>query len=276
MRKSELVKECVFHTPLVLLTTKDEEIIEEANKFLPFSTGFEIECNQLPNFDSSSFKIIPNILDVGIDSSEQRFRIPNGVNGLICLYNICEQLKLNSELNPKSGIHYHIDMTAWYDIVTQSFINSNAEWILKELDSWKYDGTFNSRTCQFNTNHNWVRFQESFKTAEIRIGEMTFDYELLVKRIVHANSIIKRLKAKLTDDEEVYKPIVVTEILEYIALPKGEEKVKIANLNAELRNIEEENKVKPKEVKDINNLIKNRNITINVPKREENGEPTDN
>lgn len=269
MKKSELVKECVFHTPLVLLTTKDEEIIEEANKFLPFSTGFEIECNQLPNFDASGFKLIPNILDVGIDSYEQRFRIPNGVNGLICLYNICEQLKLNSELNSSSGIHYHIDMTSWYDLVNSSFIEKNSDWILKELDSWKYAGVFNSRTCKFDTNHNWVRFQSQFRTAEIRIGEMTFDYELLVKRIVHANSIMKRLKLKLTEDEEEYKPIIISEVLHYISLPKGENKIRILNLENELKTLSQENEVKPKEVKDINNLIKNRNITINVPKREE-------
>ena len=37
---------------------------------------------------------------------------------------------------------------------------------------------------------------------EFRLGEMTFDYELLFKRITHANAIVKRLKEELIETVE--------------------------------------------------------------------------
>jgi hypothetical protein len=154
-------------------------------------------------FNLDRFKIIPDILDINIDDNEQRFRIPNGLTGLICLYNICEELKINSELNPISGHHYHIDMTNTYNLLTSDFINKNENWILSELDSWNYIGTYNKRSVQFTLNHNWMRFQECFKTAEIRIGNMTFNYEIIVKRLIHACSIIQKLNKQLVDNENI-------------------------------------------------------------------------
>ena len=84
-----------------------------ANSYLPYSTGVEIECTSKDNISLSAarlgFNNIPNIIEVDIDYREQRFRIPKGISGAICLYEICEKLKLMCMLNMGSGIHYHID-----------------------------------------------------------------------------------------------------------------------------------------------------------------------
>lgn len=161
---------------------------------LPFSTGFEIECDKLPSFNINDFESIPNILDVNIDNDEQRFRIPSGLKGLQCLYNISIALHKNSNLNLGSGIHYHIDCTSFFDKIEQDILHKNSEGILKELDDWNYKGTYNSRKVSYSMGHCWVRRQIGFNTLEFRIGEMTFNYQKLFLRIVHLNQIIKDLK----------------------------------------------------------------------------------
>ena len=126
-----IVKEMIYSSPLPLLSIKDEKIIDFVNSFLPYSTGFEIECNQGKNFNVENFENIPDIISVNIDSSEQRFRVPNGIKGIICLYNICEQLKLNSEENPLSGIHYHVDMIdVNEEIPSETYVKNNQESLL--------------------------------------------------------------------------------------------------------------------------------------------------
>ena len=130
-------------------------------------------------------------------TNELRFRIPNGIKGIQCLFNISIYLKKYAELNPQSGIHYHIDCTDVYNLFTSDFINNHSDYILTELDKWKYKGTYNPRKCVFSSSRNWVRFKETLKTMEIRIGEMTFDYELLFERIRHSSEIVKTLKDKL-------------------------------------------------------------------------------
>lgn len=201
---NRLIEEGVYHSPLTLLSINDNKVIEKINNYLPYSVGIEIECN-IKNYENFKSKVdfeekfcsIPNIIHVDCDSGEQRFRIPNGFQGLICLYNISQQLKIYSELNLGSGIHYHIDMTDCYDLLNNQIINENSKYILDELSTWDYKGTYNSKICNFSTSHHWIRFQNNFKTAEIRIGEMTFDYEVLVKRIIHSNQIIKKLKNEI-------------------------------------------------------------------------------
>jgi hypothetical protein len=203
MKIEELIEEGVYTSPLALLSIKDKQLINKINEYLPYSIGIEIECGKSPNFKLERFTNIPDILNVDIDSSEQRFRIPNGLSGLICLYNICNELKVNSELNLGSGHHYHIDMTYTYNLLSKEFIQTNEEWMLTELDTWEYIGTYNHRSIEFNYSHNWMRFQECFKTAEIRIGNMTFDYEVIVKRLIHACKIIRKLNLQLVQKENI-------------------------------------------------------------------------
>lgn len=205
MEIKELIEDAIYSNPLVLLTVQDESLLQLINDYLPYSIGIEIECPKSNDFNLSAFTSIPDIMDVNITSGEQRFRIPNGLAGLVCLFNICEQLKINSELNPESGHHYHIDMTNGFDQLTNEYVKANADWMLKELDSWGYTGKYNTRTIELSMSANWVRFQPSFKTAEFRIGNMTFDYSIIVKRLIHACQIIKRLKSPLINDEIIYK-----------------------------------------------------------------------
>ncbi len=215
MNIKDVIEEGVYTSPLTLLSIKNKDLINSINNYLPYSIGIEIECNKSSNFSLDKFTTIPDILSVDIDDAEQRFRIPNGLSGLICLYNICNELKSNSELNPDSGHHYHIDMTNVYNLLNCKFIELNSNWILNELDTWGYKGTYNRRDVQFSTSHTWVRFQESFKTAEFRIGNMTFEYDIIVKRLIHASNIIQRLNKQLISYENIIfnKPNI--ELLKY-------------------------------------------------------------
>jgi hypothetical protein len=192
------IESYVYKSPLVFLAVdNDNVILSKAAKYLPLSVGFEIECGHkqdvVINDDiRNEFLNIPYILHADVNGYEQRFRIPAGVEGLLCLYYITIKLKKYFELNLGSGIHYHIDLqnkNNFYAIINN--IN-NFSWALGELDTWGYKGGYNSRKLS-TVKGNWVSFRSQYNTAEIRIGEMTFDYELLIKRMIHGCQIIKRM-----------------------------------------------------------------------------------
>lgn len=276
-----IIEECVYNTPLVLLSLikKDSSLIDKINSYLPFSTGFEIECNMLESYDHDAFKKIPNILDVQVDTDEQRYRIPRGINGMICLYNICNQLKTHSSLNPLSGIHYHVDMSDCFKSLIPStfveesmkepnFLNAN-QWILDELDKWNYKGTYNRRSLKIDTRNGWINFQSGFMTCEIRIGEMSFDYKLLIKRIIDANRIVSMLREKYTMPiPENNDPIVtIDELVNYNSTYSTEsnghkleyEKLKVLQEKLELEG-EETHEEEP--VDNIQKTIKRRIIKV--------------
>jgi hypothetical protein len=194
-----------------VLDVSDPDVIEAGDFYLPYSTGFEIECHQAEHYDVSCFTEIPNIMEVNNDSSEQRYRIPSGIKGLICLYHIAYQLQLNN-IHTDSGIHYHVDCTdlanfkenKYYQqdrnesLYSMKYLKKYEDLILSELDSWRYPGTYNTR--QFASGGSWVRMNISFNTLEFRIGEMTFDYKVLLRRIVHLNAIMRYVKNQLIAD----------------------------------------------------------------------------
>ena len=196
MNEVDIVKDCLIDSPLVIKEMDNEYLLQIIDNIIPYSIGFEVECDRGDNFKNVSFSSIPNIMEVNIDSNEQRFRIPSGRRGAVCLKDICDQLVVNSKINMGSGIHYHVDMTETFEFLNDENIQENHEWILKELDSWGYTGTYNPRSCGKNSS-NWVNFQRQFKTAEFRIGEMTFDYSLMMKRIIHVSEIVKKLNSKI-------------------------------------------------------------------------------
>lgn len=191
------IQELLFTNPKAL-DVLDPDVNKVSNFYLPYSTGFEIECAKDDNFSHAAFLAIPNIMDFSADSSEQRFRIPSGIKGFQCLFDITIELKKNSLLNPLSGIHYHVDFTDSYHFIKESTIKGITDTILQELDTWDYKGTYNTRGISLSMAHQWIRFQPTFKTMEIRIGEMTFEYDLLVKRITHANELATRIKSYIT------------------------------------------------------------------------------
>jgi len=190
MEYLELLENCMFKNPLALLALKNKESILKVNSYLPFSVGFEIECSPLADKTISSavkeeFRGIPYILHADVNpNGEIRFRIPAGINGFICLYYISKKLKVWFGLNEGSGIHYHVGLENY----TYNPNKNCQDFILKELDTWQYKGSYNKRSIS-NFKGNWVRYPTALKTVEYRIGEMTFDYDLLIKRIVHVSSI---------------------------------------------------------------------------------------
>lgn len=178
-------EDCLLFINPLLLEDKWEEI---ALHYLPHDTGIEIECSLQEHYTKEVFNNIPNLVENLSTNDEQRFRIPSGLDGFKCLFNICEALKQNC-LYSQSGIHYHIDMRHVYNkLVTNSFICNTEKYVLNELESWDYKGTYNSKKVG-----GWYRFQAGFQTIEFRIGEMTFEYPQMVKRICHGHYIVKML-----------------------------------------------------------------------------------
>lgn len=144
---------------------------------------------------------------------EVRFRIDPGVRGLYQLFRISEFLNNNFHFNSLSGIHYHIDCTRSimiekygsktvvknvFDILLNFHEQSHRDErflfyensILKRLDNWNYSGGFNSRYVSMSKE--WVKLHSTYRTVEIRIGEMTFDYQLLLRRIYDCCRIVRR------------------------------------------------------------------------------------
>lgn len=177
--------------PLVVQDTPDAR--EVADYLLPFGIGIEFECDQGEDYDVRAFEEIDGIVEVRVDSAEQRYRIVKGFDGLKALYRLSRTLIRYSRLNLGSGIHYHIGLNDYFEDFVQLYEEDKdhilKDTILKELDKWNYEGTYNRRAVTFH--RTWVRLNKHYQTAEVRIGEMTFNYELLFKRITHACSIFR-------------------------------------------------------------------------------------
>lgn len=202
----KLLEDAVYNHPQVLLDLKNKSLLDIIDYMLPYSTGFEIECNS--NFSSCEiediFEKIPDIMHVSGGDSEVRFRIPNKLKGLICLQNICNLLPDYFTLNKGSGIHYHVDMTDVFDLINLDFVNTHNDYVINELIKWETakNVTNHNAKCFYN-NRGWVNFQPEFKTCEIRIGEMTFDYNVISKRIIDANRIVRHLKNQFNPSEKL-------------------------------------------------------------------------
>lgn len=215
--EQESINSLIRTNPL-LLDKRDSDVIKAGNYFLPYSTGFEIECSIRPDTRLGDFLHIPNLIDLDINGYEQRFRIKEGIEGLQSLKLISDTLIEKMLFNPDSGIHYHVDCTDVYHLFNDKNVQENSEWILEELDTWEYKGTYNSRKILFTRSHNWIRFQKDFNTMEFRIGEMAFDYPTLFKRITHANDIVRRFKntiniAPLERYEDDYEEVIKNRII---------------------------------------------------------------
>ena len=115
---------------------------------------------------------------------------------MIQLYKLSHILKKYFSLNPLSGIHYHTSSplinTSNCSRVLENKITG--EIFLKELDSWGYNGIFNQRELRVMSKGTWINLRWDYGTVEYRIGEMTFDYDLLIKRIVHCHSITRKIE----------------------------------------------------------------------------------
>ncbi len=194
------VKGLVMTSPFLLAYLKDSSLIEYAESFLKEDTGIEIEC-QLKDEggywrEPKVFDDIPDLVEFKGTGDEQRFRIPKGIKGLVCLWNICAALKKYAKLNLGSGIHYHINFAEAQKMIGYGyenlFISENNDWLMKAIKSWNYKGRYNR--MEFTDSKTAVKYHSYHQTIEYRIGEMTFDYELMIKRIIHCQNMTYLLK----------------------------------------------------------------------------------
>ena len=199
------IVEVLSKTPLLL--EENDQVDKVASILLPYYTGIEFEIERGDNFDIEIFRHIPNILEIKIDNDEQRYKLTNGIEGLKALYRLCDNLKEYCNPDYKSNIHYHIDFTDTFQFVNHESIKLSSEFILTELDKWN---TINvakeKREVKLDCKGNWVNFRNFFKTMEVRIGEQTFEYELIIKRILHLQEIAKQVKIMMEGQYYKYLP----------------------------------------------------------------------
>lgn len=191
----KLVEDCIYNNPLPLLNIKNQYVIELIDSYLPYSHGMEFECSQQNNYDEELFKAIPNIMEVNVDSCEQRYRIPSGLKGMICLYNICNLMKDVSINNTESSTHYHTDLTdIWSEIDVSGYRKQKEgfDYITQSLIEWK------TATDLSKVSHWW--YFNDIGTLEVRIGEPTFDYNIIIKRLMQCSDLCKRIRNIVPDD----------------------------------------------------------------------------
>ena len=187
-------KDLILINPLFIPSNKMTE--QYFNIALPFDVGIEIETEIF----KSSFDIMQNFNKSIViqNDTEIKIRISKGLEGAKVLYNFLKLLNKHAYFNNLSGIHYHIDFTTFFDFFNndinkiEKIICQHETYILTELDKWNYKGTFNTRRISSNKG-DWLSIRKMFKTLEFRIGEMSFDYSLIIKRILHLTEIVKFL-----------------------------------------------------------------------------------
>lgn len=266
--KEELIREAALKAPLALLSLRDEADIRFANSLLPYSVGFEIECHGSSIFDYQRFKEIPYIMDspAQYEQYEFRFRIPNGIQGFLCLYAISIQCKLMLVLNPGSGIHYHGDMTDTWGLVPRegseewkTLKDTIAEPILCELDTWK-TGCSYPRTIGFGKGL-WLGFRDGHKTIELRTGDMTFEYPELSYRVMSTNKVLVMIKDYLTRDHKAEVTYRTYDPKPWTAYFKGKNFSKVGTVEAELKEaLKKKSKLKPvdPDQEEMNRIIQER------------------
>lgn len=231
----ELVKEAIYKFPLPLLELKNDKLLKSIDSIFPYSHGMEFECHKKDSYNIQEFKDIPDIMAVDVDNYEQRYRIPSGLKGLVCLYRICEQLKLNSKIDPGSSNHYHTDLTDVFHLIPHKDAyetHPDYVWIIESLKTWN-----SYRSIESAKQGSWFKFN-TLNTLEIRIGEPSFDYEVIVGRLIQCANIANKIKANLD-------PV----------------KYKLNKLQEELATLEEKKEAEFAE-DEIQKIINERNIKI--------------
>lgn len=196
--------------PLIELINQDINYLD----LLPYHTGLEIECKTTTQDIELYFNRLPCLIN-DHTTGELRVKFNTGINGLCQLYCFCMTLVKYSKFNEGSGIHYNID-TSVNSLIVNDKTDSNI--ILEELDTWNYKGTYNRRLVGF-TKSIWCRVHDN--RLEIRIGEMSFDFNFILNRIQSCNKIVDgllELKGKQRIVEEDYQFDDIKKYLDYIDL----------------------------------------------------------
>ncbi len=189
-------RDAVYKCPLFL--SQDERFRAIADQMLTRSIGIEFEATVKIDHKivlTTLAEKIPNIMDVDIDLLEQRFRIPPGIKGMLCLWEICELMKEYC-IPTDSGIHYHVDCPE-FDLFEKISLDYSplTQWMLDSVKCWNYKGTANKWVVSYQRTA--IKLHKDYRTIEYRIGEMSFDYELIIKRILHANNITNKAISSL-------------------------------------------------------------------------------
>lgn len=183
--------------PSLLLDLQSQNLIDYANSFLTRSVGIEIECT-LKHLNEAEFCDKLLVVEQDHDHEELRFRIYPGIQGLINLYQISKALNKYAIPNLRSGIHYHVDVNHENSEIMQKYKHdfNSYDWMLSIIKSWNYTGTYNAhevghfKSCA-------IRIGTSYNTIEFRVGEMTFDYNVLLQRVLHVNNLVDKLVSEL-------------------------------------------------------------------------------
>lgn len=213
-----IIKELLLINPESLAQFPKQLYKDVAKSILPYSTGIEFECDKAENYSEDFFISIPNIMNVNTDNLEQRYRIPSGYDGILCLYRIMELMKIYSIKYDDGGIHFHVDCTDFDKRILKERANENINKILSVLDTWNYTGGQSrgivddnysyagNNTDQkiFSIQGTWIKFN-SLNTMEFRCVDQTFHFFELFPKIVQAQEIVKKLKLnKFNTKKEIH------------------------------------------------------------------------
>lgn len=194
----KVLEEAIYSNPTPLLQIKNDNIITYINDFMPYSHGLEFECVMKKDYNKKAFLEIPDIMAIDVDKYEQRYRIPSGLKGMVCLYRISNLLKENSIVDLESSVHIHTDLTDVENYEQEICTTENREYIINQLIEWK-------TALNLSNKHGWIRFPNPLGTLEIRIGEPTFDYHILIKRVLQCSEITRHIKRTISIEERLEK-----------------------------------------------------------------------
>jgi hypothetical protein len=244
------IKEDLFSSPLSILSDclNNVEVLNFCNSILPYSIGIEIESDVSVDARKYLQSLDFYCIEKNIQCSEQTFRIPNGYKGLLCLELFSLYLK-KYQNNTNSGNHYHVDCTNNREELFEC-IKKERNFVISELVKWGTKDDVNTKTIGEDRKFTYCNLRTHFQTAEFRVGELTCDFSLLLKRILSCSYIISEIRNKynlnynIVYDNDISLNYILSQIelndLEYIEYTEKEV----------LRKIEEKKK-KKQEVKKV-------------------------
>lgn len=222
-RPYKMVKGLVMTNPLPLMSEDrlvyskgiTDNLVRYINSIFTRDIGIEIEAILRFDYTIDEFYEAWNnanlVCSEDSDANEIRIRLnfyDDSISRcLIDLYLGLEIIKKYYKLNMRSGIHYHVDCPKIFsnpDIFYDDNIVSNQhEWIFKALSSWNYNEVRGGNARMISiAKWSQVRIHKKYKTLEYRIGEMTFDYSLILKRIVHVTNITNKIVRIYDNDDK--------------------------------------------------------------------------
>lgn len=244
----DAVKRHPYLIPTLLKDKSYDPIITKAiiKSMLPTRVGIEIEC--IGNLNISKFKELPynnkrnnifnrykkiedhyNIYDFKQDYfntdpnismiNEHNISLLN-YNHLLGLYNILNDMKKHCFINPKSGIHIHINASKLlsdnlmnyiyneyknninlsYNILNNEF-NKHLDTIDDIFDN-SYTGLYNKRGIQLDIKTHWVNIRSNLRSIEFRIGYCTFDYETIIRWCIELTKLVNKVTNNILESKK--------------------------------------------------------------------------